>query len=147
MQTNPVVNPKKIDEHHVHVVAAIVWQQTRPWRFLIAQRQKGKHLEDYWELPGGKIEDGESPWHALRREIAEEINIEVNQARPYMRVYYRYPERNILLDTWWVDDYLGEIVPKEQQLLEWIGIDEIGHFQFPPADIPILEAIKCSVKA
>ena len=146
MPSRLVVNPENIEEDHIHVVAAIVWQRSRPRRFLIAQRQKGKHLESLWELPGGKIESGESPRHALEREIAEEVGIEVIEAAPYMRVYYRYPERNVLLDTWWVDDYRGKVVPMERQLLEWIGIDEIGHYQFPPADIPILDAIKCSEK-
>ncbi len=147
MRPRLVVDPETIEEDHIHVVAAIVWRRSKPGQFLIAQRQQGKHLENFWELPGGKIESGESPWHALRREIAEEISIEVHQARPYMRVYYRYTERNVLLDTWWVDDYRGEVMPMERQLLEWIGIDQIGLYRFPPADIPILDAIKCSATA
>lgn len=136
-----------IDEDHIHVVAAIVWHRQHDDRFLIAQRQQGKHLEHYWELPGGKLESNESPWQALRRELAEEINIEITSAIPYMQVYHRYPERNILLDTWSVDDYLGEVRALEQQALTWIDIDEIEQYRFPPADIPILDAIKCNAKA
>ena len=146
MRKTLVINPDSIEEEHIHVVAAILWKRADADRFLIAQRQKGKHLEKYWELPGGKIESGESPRQALRRELTEEIGIDPHGASPYMRVYYRYPERNILLDTWWVDDYRGEVRAMEQQLLRWIGIDEIELFRFPPADIPILDAIRCSGK-
>jgi len=146
MRETLVVNPDNIEEDHIHVVAAVLWQQAAADRFLIAQRQKGKHLENYWELPGGKVEPGESPRQALQRELAEEIGIDPYSASPYMRVYYRYPERNILLDTWWIDDYRGEVTAMEQQLLRWIGIDEIEHYRFPPADIPILDAIRCSGK-
>ena len=145
MRADAVINPETIEEDHIHVVAAIVWQLPGKKRFLIAQRQQGKHLEHYWELPGGKIEADESPWRALRRELSEEINIEVTRGSPYMRVYYRYPERNVLLDTWWIEEYRGEVLALEQQSLNWIGVDEIDDFPFPPADIPILDAIKCSV--
>ncbi len=147
MTPNPIVNPVSIDEDHIHVVAAIIWNQLQPDRFLIAQRQKGKHLEDYWELPGGKLEPGETAWQALQREITEEISIRVIAASPYMRVYFRYPERNILLDTWVVDDYRGEVEAREQQPVAWIGSNEIDCYRFPPADIPILDAIKYSAKA
>ena len=109
MRANPEINPDSIDDNHIHVVAAIIWNRNDSGQFLIAQRQKGKHLQDYWELPGGKLEVGETPWLALQREIAEEINIEATRGSPYMRVYYCYPDRNILLDTWTVEEYRGRI--------------------------------------
>ena len=135
------------DEDYIHVVAAIVWHRQYDNRFLIAQRQQGKHLEHYWELPGGKLEADESPWQALRRELVEEINIEITGAAPYMQVYHRYAERNILLDTWYVDEYMGEVRAQEQQALAWIDIDDIEQYRFPPADVPILDAIKSSATA
>ena len=144
---NPVINPTSIAEEHIHVVAAIIWHRQAGRRFLISQRQKGKHLQDYWELPGGKLESGELPWHALQREIAEEVDIRATRGSPYMQVYHRYPDRNILLDTWMVDEYEGEVRPREQQLINWIGINEIDQFQFPAADVPILDAIKRNVTA
>ena len=147
MRANPEINPDSIDDNHIHVVAAIIWNRNDSGQFLIAQRQKGKHLQDYWELPGGKLEVGETPWLALQREIAEEINIEATRGSPYMRVYYRYPDRNILLDTWTVEEYRGRIEPREKQLLNWIDASEIELYRFPPADIPILDAIRHSAKA
>ena len=142
MRTNPVVNPASIDEDHIHVVAALIWHPDDKQQFLIAQRQKGKHLEDYWEFPGGKLEPGETAWQGLQRELSEEINIKPVSAAAYMQVYYRYPDRNILLDTWSVESYQGDIEPRERQLIKWIDVTQSDAYRFPPADIPILEAIK-----
>ncbi len=139
---NPIINPSSILEDHIHVVAALIWNQSNREHFLIAQRQKGKHLEDYWEFPGGKLETTESPWQGLQRELSEEINIQPTSGSPYMQVYYRYPERNILLDVWVVKAYQGEIEPREEQKIMWIDVTQIESYHFPPADLPILDAIK-----
>jgi 8-oxo-dGTP diphosphatase len=152
---SPIINPVAVDEDHTHVVAAIIWQQDdphtgqqpEPQQFLIAQRPKGKHLEDYWEFPGGKLEPGESPWQALQRELTEEISILPTKASPYIQVYHRYPDRNILLDVWLVEEYRGEVVSAEGQQLRWINLSQVDRYRLPPADLPIIEAIKSSVKA
>jgi len=143
----PIINPASIEEAHIHVVAAIIWKQGEARQFLIAQRQKGKHLQDYWEFPGGKLEFGESPWQALQRELEEEINIRPTSATPYMRVYYRYPDRNILLDTWVIDEYEGEVEPGEAQALLWIDASQAHLYRFPAADVPIIDAIQSSETA
>ncbi len=143
----PVIEPASIDEPYLHVVAAIIWHPRRPRRFLIAQRQKGKHLEDYWEFPGGKLEPGEARWQGLVREIEEEIGIRILDGSPLLRVYYPYPERRVLLDTWTVEDYRGEVESREQQALAWIGIGDIDAYRFPPADLPVLDLIRCSATA
>ena len=92
---------------------------------LIAQRQKGKHLQDYWEFPGGKVEAGESRWQALQRELKEEVGVHAIRGEPFIKVYYRYPERNVLLDVWTVDRYSGEVSSREQQALRWIDLTQI----------------------
>lgn len=140
----PIVDPETIDEEYVHVVAAIVWRDAAREAFLIAQRQPGKHLAHLWEFPGGKRETGESVWQALCRELEEEIDIRPTRAAPFMRVYQRYPERNVLLDTWVVDAYDGAVAARERQDLRWITIAQIGDYRFPPADVPILDAIASS---
>ena len=150
-----IINPTAIDEDYLHVVAAIIWKARSPLldqrssqrKFLISQRQKGKHLEDYWEFPGGKRELDESPWQALQRELEEEIKIVPTKAAPYMQVYYRYPDRNILLDAWMVEEYQGETMSGEGQLLCWIDTSQVHQYRLPPADLPIIEAIKSSEKA
>lgn len=144
---NPIINPVSIDEHYIHVVAAIIWHPQHHDRFLIAQRQAGKHLQGYWEFPGGKLETGETPWQGLVRELAEEINICAKDGRPLIQVYYRYPERNVLLDTWDLDCYSGEPSAGERQALRWIDRREIENYEFPPADLPILDLIRRSARA
>ncbi len=137
-----LLDPAELDDGHIHVVAAIIWKQDSRQHFLISRRQKGKHLAYYWELPGGKVEVDELPRQALERELVEEINIKPTCATQFMQVYHRYPDRNILLDTWIVDDYQGEVVPREQQTLAWIECHQISAYQFPDADLPILEALR-----
>ena len=137
-----LVDPDELDDDHIHVVAAIIWKQDSRQQFLIARRQKGKHLEHFWELPGGKVEADESPRQALQRELVEEINIRAISATQFMQVYHRYPDRNILLDTWIVDDYQGNVMSQEQQALAWIDCNQISAYRFPDADLPILDALK-----
>ena len=137
-----IVEPETLDEPHIHVVAAVVRDPLVPGRFLIAQRQKGKHLEAMWEFPGGKLEAGETRWAALRRELREEIAIEASAGRALMRVYCRYPEVNVLLDVWTVSAYRGQVRARERQRLAWISVDEIDDYRFPPADLPVLERIR-----
>jgi len=136
-----LVNPESIDQDAIHVVAAIIWKSDDRQTFLIARRQQGKHLAHYWELPGGKVEAGETRWQALQRELKEEINILATAAEPYMQVYHPYADRKILLDVWQVTAYSGLVSAREQQQLTWINIDQIDGYRFPPADNPVLEAI------
>ena len=124
-----------------HVVAAIIWQPGNDHKFLISKRQKGKHLEGLWELPGGKIEPGESRRQALERELREEIDIVPVKVRGFKQVSHQYEDRNILLDVWEVASFNGNVIPREGQELRWIAIDDLDRFQFPEADIPVIQAI------
>lgn len=139
-----IVNPESIEGDYLHVVAAVVWHPQHSDRLLIARRQTGKHLEHLWEFPGGKMEDGERPWQALVRELDEEIGIEALRGQAFMQVYHRYPERNVLLDIWTVEEFRGEARGRENQSLAWVEIDRLGGYRFPPADLPVLEAIRRS---
>lgn len=141
------IDPRAITEPFLHVVAAILWHRQGDGRLLIARRPQGGHLAGFWELPGGKLEAGESPWQGLARELSEEIGIRITAGHPFMTVYHRYPERNILLDTWTIDEYRGEARSREGQPLAWVGIEQLGEYRFPAADLPILEAIKRSASA
>ena len=139
-----IVNPESIEGDYLHVVAAIIWHPLLRDQLLIARRREGKHLELLWEFPGGKMEPGEMPWQALRRELDEEIGIEAVKGQPFMQVLHRYPDRSILLDTWTVDEFRGEVRARESQSLAWVEIGRLDDYSFPPADLPVLEAIRCS---
>ena len=128
-------------DDYIHVVAAIIWQPGSSDRFLISKRQKGKHLQDYWELPGGKMESGESRRQALDRELREEINIVPVKASSFKQVNHKYEDRNILLDVWEVSSFKGEVESREGQEVRWVAVGQLAKYQFPAADIPIIEAI------
>lgn len=129
------------------MVAAIIWHPRQVGSFLISQRQQGKHLEHFWELPGGKKEPGETRARALQRELSEEVNIRVIDTSPFMQVKHEYRDRSILLDVWQVSSFDGNATGSEGQEIRWITIDELNNYRFPDADIPVLEAIKNSAKA
>ncbi|HEV7490418.1 MAG TPA: Nudix family hydrolase [Rhodanobacteraceae bacterium] len=124
----------------VHVVAGVVKDPSG--RILVAQRPAGKHLAGYWEFPGGKSDPGEAPFDALRRELAEEIGIEVHSAEPLIAVPWSYPEKRIVLDAWTVAEYSGVAHAREDQPLRWVDIDELAHLPMPDADAPIIRALR-----
>lgn len=133
-------------DEHIHVVAAIIWLPGSSDRLLISKRQKGKHLQGYWELPGGKLESGESRRQALDRELSEEINIVPLKASSFRQVSHKYQDRSILLDVWEVTSFKGEVKPREGQEVRWVAIDQLTEYQFPAADIPIMAAITNNAK-
>ncbi len=130
-----------------HVVAAIICRPEVDSSLLISKRQKGKHLEGLWELPGGKLELGETRIEGLRRELKEEIDIFCTDSEPFKQVRYEYENCSILLDVWEVHAFEGEVQAREGQEVRWINVDNIGKYQFPAADQPIIDAIANNAKA
>ena len=108
----------------------------------MAQRPPGKHLAGRWEFPGGKCEAGEAPEHALRRELAEEIGIDAGTVEPLIAVPWHYPEKSVLLDVYAVRDWRGEAHGREGQALRWVGIEAMHALPMPPADKPVVAALR-----
>jgi 8-oxo-dGTP diphosphatase len=124
----------------IHVVAGVL--RDRYGRVLVAQRPDGKHLAGLWEFPGGKCEPGESAIDALRRELHEEIGVDVESAQPLIAVPHDYPEKRIVLDVWNVEAYSGVPHARETQALRWIAIDALVHLPMPRADVPVVAALR-----
>lgn len=111
-------------------------------RWLVNQRRPGTDLAGYWEFPGGKLAAGEEPFDALRRELAEELGIEVLAAEPFIRLVHDYPAKRVLLDVWRIDRYRGEVKACEGQALAWLPAAELPTaVELLPADLPIVEAL------
>ena len=113
------------------VVAAAVIE--RDDRFLLTRRQRGVHLEGYWEFPGGKCEPGESLDACLRRELLEELGCEAATGRELLSVTHEYPERAIELH--FVECRLSsEPTPLLGQEMRWVAREDLSSLKFPPAD-------------
>ena len=125
----------------VEVAAGILW---REGRFLAAQRPKGKPHPGFWELPGGKIETGESAEAALDRELSEELGVSPRESRFWRVGEHAYPERGIRvrLHFFHVTKFDGEPAPREGQLLAWVTPGEAGALPFLPADADVVREIR-----
>lgn len=110
----------------------------------ITQRIKGSHLADFWEFPGGKVEQdlGESPEQALYRELYEEVGIDVTQANLLTTLEYDYPDRNLKLHFFMVDKWKGEPEGCEGQSSRWAAIAQLDEESFPQANRPVITQLK-----
>lgn len=123
-----------------HVAAGALFDDKG--RVLVAQRPAGKHMAGRWEFPGGKLGPGEPPLDGLRRELAEELGVELGAARPLIRLHHDYVDRRVLLDVWRVIDYRGTPQGLDGQALDWVLPDALPGINLLPADRPITTALR-----
>ena len=101
--------------------------------FLVTERQKGVHLEGYWEFPGGKCEEGESIGDCLRRELVEELGTDAEVKHEILAVTHAYHERTVELH-FVACRLLAEPRPQLGQRMRWVPRAELALLRFPPAD-------------
>jgi 8-oxo-dGTP diphosphatase len=108
-------------------------------RILIAKRPPGRPLAGLWEFPGGKVEVGESPEHALSRELAEELGIEIaaDDLAPLTFASHAYPNFHLLMPLFLCRRWRGAATPHEGQELAWVRPAELACYAMPPADEPL----------
>jgi len=108
-------------------------------RILIAKRPEGRSLAGLWEFPGGKVEPGESPEHALIRELAEELGIDIAAAdlTPLTFASHAYPNFHLLMPLFLCKRWRGTVAPHEGQELLWVKPAELVSYAMPPADEPL----------
>ena len=124
----------------IHVVAGVLTDAAG--RVLVARRHEASHLGGLWEFPGGKLAPGESRETGLARELAEELGVRVFSARPLIWVEHRYADRDVVLDVWEVESFANEPHGREGQRIEWRDIHRLDPARFPPADLPVLAALR-----
>lgn len=122
---------------HIEVAAGILW---RGGRCLAVSRPAGKAHAGRWEFPGGKLEPGESPVAALRRELAEELGVETRESRFWRVVEHDYAEKNlhVRLHFFHVTAFTGEPAPREGQTLCWTVPAKALELDFLEADLPLV---------
>ena len=95
-----------------------------------------------WEFPGGKLDEGEQPIEGLKRELKEELGIEVLSAEWLCEHTHDYPDRRVQLELWVVTEFDGQPFSNEGQALQWVGIDVLHQASMLPADGPLVAALQ-----
>ena len=126
----------------IHVVAAIIINGDK---IFATQRGYGE-WKDYWEFPGGKIEPGETPEDALRREILEELDTKIAVGDKITTVEYDYPEFHLCMECFTAAVTEGSLVLKEHEAARWLGKNELDTVHWLPADQQIIELLSAQYR-
>ena len=119
------------------VVAALI---ERNGQLLVCQRTRHQTMPLKWEFPGGKIEEGEQPRDALRRELEEELGILANIGHEIARIQHEYPNGGMVeLRFYVVRDYLGEIENRIFREIQWAAPGDLPRFDFLEADLSLVK--------
>ena len=126
------------DPPRIIVTAAVI---RRGDTFLVTRRQRGVHLEGYWEFPGGKCEDGESLAACLEREIREELDASIRPGREVLATEHSYPER--VVELHFIEcELAGEPRPMLGQEMRWVARSDLRSLRFPPADDELIDLLE-----
>jgi mutator protein MutT len=127
------------DASRIQVAAGLI---LREGRYLIARRKADTHLGGLWEFPGGKREEGESLEACLRRELREELGIDVTAPVHFRMIRHKYREKTVELHFFRCMIIRGEAKALECEEFRWVSPGELPDYEFPPADRPLLEALQ-----
>ena len=121
-----------------NVVAAVILKDDK---YFATQRGYGE-WKDWWEFPGGKIEQGEEPKDALKREIHEELNIEIEVNELLTTVEYDYPEFHLTMHCYFCSIISGQLLLLEHEDARWLSFDELESVKWLPADVEVASLLK-----
>ena len=126
----------------LEVVAAVI--ERADGAFLLARRPVGKVYAGWWEFPGGKVHEGETPEAALIRELKEELGIDVHESclAPFTFASHTYPEFHLLMPLYVCRKWHGIAMPIEGQRLKWVRPTQFANYPMPPADKPLVAMLR-----
>jgi mutator protein MutT len=125
---------------HKFIGVAVIWNQQN--QILIDRRRQEGDMGGLWEFPGGKIEAGETYDECIRREIREELGIEVSVGDRVVEITHTYEKFRVTLVVHHCRHLAGYPQPLECDEIRWVGIDELDRFAFPEANIQIIDALQ-----
>lgn len=113
-------------------------------RVLLARRPQGKPMAGLWEFPGGKVEPGEIPEHALIRELAEELDIDVTESclAPLTFASHAYDDFHLLMALYVCRKWSGLVHAREGQDVSWVRAARLSDYDMPPADRPLVAMLR-----
>ena len=124
----------------IKVVAAILQKEDK---ILIARKKQGKPLAGYFEFPGGKIEEGETPEESLIRELMEEMNIKIAVKEYIGESIYDYGNDKVISLLGYTAEIIdGEIKLSDHDRYDWVTLEQINNYKIAPADIPLIDKLK-----
>lgn len=130
----------------IRVVAAVIKAVNENNKPIIFATQRGYgEFKGGWEFPGGKIEAGETPKEALKREIMEELDTEISVGELIDTIEYDYPEFHLSMDCFWCEMISGDLVLKEHEAARWLDKEMLYSVDWLPADVLLIEKIKAGV--
>lgn len=125
----------------VSVVAAVIKDNDR----IFATARGYGEYKGWWEFPGGKIEQGETPQQALIREIKEELDTEIRVGELIDTIEYDYPTFHLSMECFWAEAVAGNLVLKEAAAAKWLTKETIDSVAWLPADFTLIDNIKQSL--